>query len=337
MLEDIYFRSLKDLRISVTDRCNLRCRYCMPLKEYQWIEKNEILTFEEIARLSNIFVKLGIEKIRITGGEPLLRKELHKLVSQLSKIASLKEICLTTNGFMLADQIAQLSSAGLKRINVSLNSLNSETFRQMSQGGEVNQVLKGLFAAKKTGLRSIKINTVVIRNKNEREIVELVKFTRDNNFSIRFIEFMDAGNVNSWDLNKVVTKREIAETISHHFPLIPIERNGNQSPETLFKFSDGSGEIGIISSVTEPFCSTCIRGRITADGRFVTCLFSNTGYDLKNLIRSGAKDDEIENQIKQLWVNRKDRFSEERWESLNSSGGYNTHQHPKIEMITLGG
>lgn len=337
MLKDHFFRPLRDLRISVTDRCNFRCTYCMPSAEYAWINKNEILSFEEITRLTKIFADLGMEKVRLTGGEPLLRKDLEKLVAQIAGVQTLKEISLTTNGFLLAEKIAALKSAGLKRINVSLDSLNSDKFRRITQGGDLRKVLDGIFAAKNLGLNPVKINAVIQRNVNDDEIVELTRFARGNGFILRLIEYMDVGNANDWNPSKIVSKKEMIQMISSHFPLKESATNDPEAPATEYRYLDGSGEIGFIASVTEPFCSNCVRARLTADGKLVTCLFSETGTDLKSPMRNGASNEEIRNRIVSAWRMRTDRYSEERWQSLNSSDGYQPKRRHKIEMITLGG
>lgn len=337
MLVDTYSRFLQDLRISVTDRCNFRCSYCMPFDEYVWIEKHEILTFEEIERLARIFVKLGVEKIRLTGGEPLLRKDLHKLVSRLATIRSLQDVCLTTNGAYLARQAVALKAAGLKRINVSLDTLDHEKFKKIVKRGNLDKVLEGLFAARDQGFQPIKINTVIERDVNDGEILQLVKFSRTHGFDLRFIEYMDVGNSNSWRSQKMLTKEEILDKIQAVFPMEELGRNQGRAPAVDYQFKDGGGYIGFIASVTHPFCSDCTRARLTADGKFVTCLFSEVGHDLKTPLRQGASDQEIEDQMMNVWRQRSDRYSEIRLEALRSEEGYNAREHKKIEMISLGG
>src|SRR3989338_4887918 len=336
MLCDAYNRPVKDLRISVTDRCNFSCIYCMPHDEYEWIDKKEILSFEEITRLVKIFVQLGVEKIRLTGGEPLVRRNLELLIAQLSVIEGVKDLCLTTNGSLLAEKVEALKAAGLKRINVSVDTLNPEKFREICKRGDLDKVLEGLFAAKRRGLDPIKINAVIERGINDDDILELVEFSRENGFSIRFIEYMDVGNTNSWTSEKLVPKKEIVERINSRFPLKEVGRENGSAPAVDYEFIDGRGEVGIVTSVTEPFCSTCNRARLTADGKLVTCLFSSTGHDLKALLRGGSSDEEILNFITGIWQVRKDRYSSERLEALQSST-YDPKQRKKIEMITLGG
>ncbi len=337
MLRDIYNRPLRDLRISVTDRCNFRCTYCMPLDEYEWLEKSEVLSFEEIARLARLFVPLGVEKIRLTGGEPLARRDLDKLIAQLSALAAAPELCLTTNGSLLAEKAAALKAAGLRRINVSIDSLKPDRFRRITKRGDLDKVLEGLFAAKAQGLHPIKINAVIERGVNEDEILDLVTFSREHGFALRFIEYMDVGNANQWQSEKMVSKQEILEIINARFPLRKIGREKGSAPSVDYQFCDGNGDIGVIASVTEPFCGTCTRARLTADGKFVTCLFSTQGYDLKKLMRGGATDAEIVAVLSSIWSKRKDRYSEERLAALRSPTGYDPKERKKIEMISLGG
>ncbi len=337
MLRDTYNRPVHDLRISVTDRCNFRCTYCMPLDEYEWLEKSEVLSFEEITRLARLFVQLGVEKIRLTGGEPLARRDLDKLVAKLSALDAAPELCLTTNGSLLAEKVAVLKAAGLRRINVSIDSLKPDRFRRITKRGDLDKVLEGLFAAKNHGLQPIKINAVIERGVNDDEILDLVAFSREHRFAIRFIEYMDVGNANQWKSEKMVAKKEILGIVNAHFPLRQIGREKGSAPSVDYQFVEGSGDIGVIASVTEPFCRTCTRARLTADGKFVTCLFSNQGYDLKKLMRGGATDAEILQVLSSIWLKRKDRYSEERLVALHSPAGYDPKEHKKIEMISLGG
>ena len=336
MLADSYKRPVKDLRISVTDRCNFRCTYCMPQDEYEWINKKEILTFEEITRLANLFVGLGVEKIRLTGGEPLVRKDLDQLVAKLSAIPRLEDICLTTNGSLLAEQIQALKAAGLKRVNVSIDTLDSEKFKRMTKRGDLAKVLEGIFAAKKHGLKPIKLNAVVERGVNDDDIIPLVEFCREHGFAMRFIEYMDVGNANNWTSDKLVSKKEILEAIGARYPLREIGRDQGSAPSVDYEFVDGSGDIGVIASVTEPFCASCTRARLTADGKIVTCLFSQGGHDVKKLLRAGASDEELVNLISSIWTKRTDRYSEERLQAMRSAN-YDPKSHKKIEMISLGG
>ena len=337
MLQDTYKRPLRDLRISVTDRCNFRCTYCMPQDEYEWLERKEVLTFEEITRLSRLFISLGVEKIRLTGGEPLARRDLHKLIAKLSTLETPPDICLTTNGSLLAERVAAFKDAGLKRINLSIDSLKPNRFRQITQRGDLDKVLDGLFAAKRVGLCPIKINAVIERGVNDDEILDLVRFAREHDLALRFIEYMDVGNANNWKSEKLVSKKEIIDTIHAHYPLQERGRDKGSAPSVDYQFVDGSGDIGVIASVTEPFCFSCTRARITADGKFVTCLFANQGHDLKTRMRNGATDEELLAFISTVWQARTDRYSEERLAALNSPTGYNPKEHRKLEMISLGG
>jgi len=336
-LRDAYNRPIKDLRISVTDRCNFRCTYCMPLEEYVWIDRKEILTFEEIDRLARLFAVLGVEKIRITGGEPLVRKDLHRLIGMLSGKEGIRDICLTTNASFLSEQLADLVASGLNRINVSIDTLDRDKFKKITKRGDLDRVLEGLFAAKESGLHPIKINAVIERGVNDDDIIPLVEFSREHGFSMRFIEYMDVGNANNWISDKIVSKKEILERINAKYPLREVGRVDGTAPSVDYEFIDGIGDIGVIASVTEPFCSSCTRARLTADGKLVTCLFSNEGHDLKVLMRSGATDEQLIETISSIWSRRSDRYSDERLAAMKSPEGYDAKVHHKIEMITLGG
>jgi cyclic pyranopterin phosphate synthase len=336
-LTDTFERPLRDLRISVTDRCNFRCTYCMPFDEYEWIAKPEILTFEEITRLARLFVSLGIEEIRLTGGEPLVRKDLAVLVGSLSAIDGLKDLSLTTNGALLVEQAEELKAAGLDRVNVSLDTLDAGKFKRITKRGDLAEVLAGIAAAERAGLTPIKINAVIEKGVNDDEIVPLAEFARERGYAMRYIEYMDVGNSNHWQSAKMVSKREIIAAIEERWPLREAGRADGSAPAVDYAFSDGAGDIGVIASVTEPFCGSCTRARLTSDGKLVTCLFSNQGTDLKALLRGGAGDGEIADAIRGVWSNRRDRYSEERLYSLNSESGYRPEEHYKIEMIRLGG
>jgi cyclic pyranopterin phosphate synthase len=333
---DTLQRPMRDLRISVTDRCNFRCTYCMPFDEYVWIERQQVLSFEEIERIVRIFLDFGIQQVRLTGGEPLVRKDLYRLIARLSNIAGLNDLSLTTNGALLAGQAAPLYEAGLRRINVSIDTLRPDRFKDLTKRGNLSEVLAGIFAARNVGMAPVKLNAVVIRGTNDDEIIDLVEFARNNGVEMRFIEYMDVGNANAWSLEKTVTKREILEAIQSRFPLREVGRAHGSAPAVDYEFLDGAGEIGIIGSITEPFCSSCTRVRVTADGKLVTCLFAESGFDLKALIRSGAPDSDIRAQIGKIWSARADRFSDMRWQQV-LAGGYQARDHKKIEMITLGG
>jgi GTP 3',8-cyclase len=335
-LKDTIGRAMKDLRISVTDRCNFRCSYCMPLDKYAWIDRHEILTFEEITRLARLFIALGVEEIRLTGGEPLLRHGLENLVGQLAGLKGLKDLSLTTNASLLSEQCAVLAQAGLGRINVSLDTINARKFEAMTRRNDLASVLEGLLAAKRQGLHPIKINSVIQRGINDDDILDLVEFSRQNEFSVRFIEYMDVGNSNNWVSERMVPKKEILDRIHSKFPLKEIGRNENNAPAVTYEFVDGVGDIGVIASVTEPFCVGCTRARLTADGKLVMCLFSDTAYDLKKMMRAGASDEDLIERIQSAWTGRTDRYSEERLEAMNS-GDYRPNSRRKIEMISLGG
>jgi cyclic pyranopterin phosphate synthase len=333
---DRFRRAMRDLRISVTDRCNFRCTYCMPFDEYTWIERREVLSFEEIERLARVFLGFGIEKIRLTGGEPLVRKDLHRLIGRLTLLEGLGDLAVTTNGALLAAQAEALHDAGLRRINVSIDSLRPDRFTALTKRGNLDEVLAGVFAAKKAGMSPIKINAVIIRGTNEDEILDLVEFARVNGFEMRFIEYMDVGNANAWSLERTVTKKEILDKVNSRFPVREIGRANGSAPAVDYEFLDGGGEIGIIGSVTEPFCSSCTRVRLTADGKLVTCLFAESGFDLKGLLRSGVSDEQLIASIANIWAIRTDRYSDLRWEQMRA-GTYQPGDHKKIEMITLGG
>lgn len=334
---DTMHRPMRDLRISVTDRCNFRCTYCMPFDEYTWMARSEVLAFAEIERLARLFAELGVTQLRLTGGEPLVRRELHRLVGSLSAIPGISDLSLTTNGALLVEQAQGLYDAGLHRINVSIDTLRPDRFRAITQRGDLDIVLKGLFAAKSVGMAPIKINAVVIRGFNDDELIDLVAFARTNGFEMRFIEYMDVGNANGWTLDKTFTKREMLEAIHGQFPVRDAGRAGGSAPAVDYEFLDGSGKVGIIGSVTEPFCSSCTRIRLTADGKLVTCLFAETGFDIKALMRRGASDADLTEAIGAQWSGRTDRFSDVRWKHLQSGTPYKPESHKKIEMITLGG
>jgi cyclic pyranopterin phosphate synthase len=308
----------------------------MPLDKYEWINRREILTFEEITRLAKLFIRLGVEEIRLTGGEPLLRHGLEVLVAQLAKLENLRDLSLTTNASLLSEKAAALTEAGLKRINVSLDTINPEKFQAMTHRNDLASVLEGLFAAKRFGLYPIKINAVIERGVNDDDILDLVEFSRQNGFWIRFIEYMDVGNSNNWVSERMVSKKEILGTINARYPLKEIGRHDESAPAVNYEFLDGIGNVGVIASVTEPFCVGCTRARLTADGKLVMCLFSDQGFDLKKLMRSGADDGEILSAIRLAWGRRADRYSEERLQAMNS-GDYRPNLRKKIEMISIGG
>ncbi len=298
MLKDSYGRYINNLRISVTDRCNFRCSYCMPEEGMVWMNKSELLTYEEIARITGIFAGLGITKIRLTGGEPLMRKDLHILVHMLAEVAGIKDLAMTTNGFFLNERAELLAKAGLKRINVSLDSLEALKFKEITRRDYLNRVLNGLETITSYGIRPVKINMVVMRDINDDEVTEFAILARTKPYVIRFIEFMPIGNNDGWRNEKVVPSKDIRERIERdlNLKLIPVEYHGTQ-PSDRYVFDDGHGEIGFISSVSEPFCEHCNRVRITSDGKLRTCLFSHHETDLKQLVRSGVDNDGIRKVI----------------------------------------
>jgi GTP 3',8-cyclase len=306
-LVDSFGRVVNNLRISVTDRCNFRCRYCMPEEGMQWLPKEELLTFEELARVARIFAGLGVTKVRLTGGEPLMRKDLHTLVSYLTAIKDIRDLALTTNGFFLREQIADLVQAGLKRINVSLDSLDPVKFNVMTRRNYYHRVLDGLEAAEQAGLNPIKVNVVLMRGINDNEIPAFARLARSKPYVIRFIEFMPIGADDGWRPERVVPASEVIRTIERSTgrSLRPVEVHGAQ-PADRYRFDDESGEIGFISSVSEPFCEHCNRVRITSDGKLRTCLFSLDETDLRGLVRTGAIDEDIVATIRQA-VSKKER------------------------------
>ena len=307
-LIDTLNRPLRDLRISVTDRCNFRCVYCMPKEvfgaDYQFLARAQILTFEEIARLVHIFVEHGVRKIRLTGGEPLVRRDLHLLVAMIADIPDL-DLTLTTNGSLLARQASLLKDAGLKRVTVSLNSLDNKIFKAMNDVDfPVEKVLEGMDAAAKVGLGPIKVNMVVKRGMNESSILPMARFFREKGYILRFIEYMDVGHTNGWRMNDVVSANEIIKMINAEMPLEPLDPNYRGEVAGRWKYKDGSGEIGVIASVTQPFCRDCNRARLSAEGDLYTCFFAVNGFNLRNLIRGGATDDEISKAIVSVWNKR---------------------------------
>ncbi|NKX12802.1 GTP 3',8-cyclase MoaA [Bacillus cereus] len=328
-------RPLKDLRISVTDRCNFRCRYCMPEEifgpDYSFLSNDKILSFDEIERITRIFVSLGVRKLRITGGEPLLRRGLPKLIERLNKIDGVEDIGLTTNGSLLKKFAPDLYKAGLSRVTVSLDSLEEERFFYLNGNrSKVQRVLEGIQAAAEVGMK-IKINMVVQKGKNEQDILQMAQYFKENKHILRFIEYMDVGNYNGWDLKEVVSKQEIVDTIHQVMPLERIEANYSGEVATRYRYIGSDDEIGIISSVTDSFCSSCTRARISAEGKLYTCLFASKGNDLRELLRSEHTDEDITDVVRDIWNNREDRYSDERLNHTNKKA------IPKIEMSHIGG
>jgi cyclic pyranopterin phosphate synthase len=332
---DTLGRPLRDLRISVTDRCNFRCVYCMPKevfgRDYQFLERAELLTFEEIERLARIFVgDHGVRKIRLTGGEPLVRRELERLVEMLARIPGLEDLAMTTNGSALARKAQPLRAAGLRRITVSLDSLDDDVFAAINDVRfPVDRVLAAIDAAAAAGLAPIKINMVVKRDVNEHSVVPMARHFRDSGHTVRFIEYMDVGHTNGWQMDDVVPAAEIIAMIDTELPLEPVAPNYPGEVVERWRYRDGSGEIGVIASVTRPFCGGCTRARLSAEGKLFTCLFAITGHDLRALLRGGASDAEISAAIGGIWRVRDDRYSELRTAE--------TAALPKVEMSYLGG
>jgi cyclic pyranopterin phosphate synthase len=328
-------RPLRDLRISVTDRCNFRCPYCMPKeifgREFAFLERSELLSFEEIARLAAIFVRQGVTKIRLTGGEPLLRRNIEQLIAMLGSIDGLKDLALTTNGSLLTPERARaLRAAGLRRITISLDSLDDAVFRSMNDVNfPVTRVLDAIDAAAAAGLAPLKIDMVVKRGINDASVVPMAAHFRGSGHIVRFIEYMDVGNTNAWRMEEVVPGREIAERIAAEWPLRAAEPTYFGEVAGRWMYEDGAGEIGIITSVTQPFCSSCTRARLSAAGELYTCLFAGSGRDVRGLLRAGADDDTVAALIASTWVDRGDRYSEIRSEA--------TLRLKKVEMSHIGG
>ena len=333
-VRDTFDRPLRDLRVSVTDRCNFRCVYCMPKEvfgpSFQFLEREELLTYEEIVRLARLFVAHGVEKIRVTGGEPLVRRDLPLLIEQLAALDGLRDLTLTTNGALLPAQAGPLREAGLERVTVSLDSLDDETFRAMNDvdvGVEV--VLAGIEAAREAGLWPIKVNAVVKRGLNDHSIVDLARHFHGTGVILRFIEYMDVGTTNGWVLDHVVPAAEIVERIDAELPLEPLDPNYRGEVARRYRYRDGGGEIGVITSITQPFCGDCTRGRLSPEGQLFTCLFGSSGFDLRALLRGGFTDDEIADAIARVWRIRDDRYSDLRTEA--------THELKRVEMSHIGG
>jgi len=337
VITDTMGRPLKDLRISVTDRCNFRCTYCMPAEifgeSYKFLPKNEILSFEEIARLARIFVEFGVNKLRITGGEPLLRTDLHKLIAMLTGMPGLEDLTLTTNAFLLPQQAQQLKDAGLQRVTISLDTLDDEVFKEMNgRGISIDRVLQGIDAAAAVGLAPIKINAVVQKGVNDHTVVDLARNFKGSGHIVRFIEYMDVGNRNGWKWDQVVPAAEIVQQIDAEMPLEPVDSNYPGEVANRYRYRDGQGEIGVISSVSQPFCANCTRSRLSTDGKLYTCLFASTGVSLRDEMRAGASDDDLRNLITRIWTRRTDRYSEERTELASLQ-----NVPAKVEMYQIGG
>jgi cyclic pyranopterin phosphate synthase len=330
---DTLGRPLHDLRISVTDRCNFRCVYCMPKevfgRDYEFLPREELLTFEEITRLATVLVELGVRKIRLTGGEPLLRRDLERLVEMLARLPEV-ELTLTTNGSLLAAKAQALRDAGLHRVTVSLDSMDDGVFRAMNDADfPVDRVLEGIQAAAEAGLAPIKVNMVVKRGVNEDSLLPMARHFRGTGQIVRFIEYMDVGHTNGWRLDQVVPAAEVLRRIEAEFPLEPVDPGYRGEVAERYRYRDGAGEIGIIASVTQPFCRDCTRARLSADGKLFTCLFATEGHDLRAPLRAGADDSALRDRLAGIWTRRTDRYSE-----IRSAA---TVDLPKVEMFYIGG
>ncbi|MGR6003115.1 GTP 3',8-cyclase MoaA [Bacillus cereus] len=334
MVKDFFGRPLQDLRISVIDRCNFRCTYCMPAEifgsDYAFLKDEFLLTFDEIERLAKLFVNIGVRKIRITGGEPLLRKDLTKLIARLVKIDGLIDIGLTTNAVHLTKQAKALKEAGLHRVNVSLDAIDDDIFKNIN-GRNINTkpVIKGIIATKEAGLE-VKVNMVVKKGMNDHQVLPMVAYFKEQGITLRFIEFMDVGSTNGWNFDQVVTKRELIEMIHKMDPLEPAEAHYFGEVAKRYRYVGTNVEVGFITSVSESFCVSCTRARISADGKFYTCLFATEGLDVRELLRGNLSDEELLSVIQDVWMNRKDRYSDERTEE-------SAKNRPKIEMSYIGG
>ncbi len=336
-VRDVLGRPMTDLRVSVTDRCNFRCVFCMPPDRiYTFLPKGELLTFEEITRLARLFVEMGVRKVRITGGEPLLRSGVEKLIAMLARIPGLEDLALTTNGYLLAQKAEALKAAGLRRVTVSLHALEDSTFGRINgRGVGVQRVLEGIERAIAVGLVPVKVNVVVLRGVNDDQVVELARLFKRPHCVVRFIEYMDVGTLNGWDPEKVVSAREIVERIDRAMPLEPLPRESTGEVALRFRYRDDGAEVGVIASVTEPFCGDCCRVRLSSDGKLYTCLFAAEGHDLKGPLRAGATDEALKAIIRSVWSRRTDRYSEERTAALRQGRAW--MPVPKVEMFRVGG
>jgi cyclic pyranopterin phosphate synthase len=334
-VRDEFRRGLRDLRISVTDRCNFRCCYCMPRDvfgtDFPFMKSSELLSFEEIVRVARIFAGLGVQKVRLTGGEPLLRHGIERLIEQLVEIEGIDDVAMTTNGSLLAKKAQSLRDAGLNRVTVSLDSLDPETFRAMSDVKiPLSRVIEGIAAAAEAGLTPVKLNTVVKRGVNDGQgILDLATFGREHGYVVRFIEFMDVGATNGWCLDEVVPAAEVVETIGAVWPVEPVDPDYVGEVAARYRYLDGSGELGVITSISQPFCGTCTRARLSAKGELYTCLFAGVGHDLCGPLRDGATDEELEKRVTGIWKARTDRYSAQRTTA--------TLGLPKVEMSYIGG
>jgi len=335
MPRDTLGRPLRDLRISVTDRCNFRCPYCMPRERfhehYRFLKSSQRLSFEEIVRLARLFLQLGVRKLRITGGEPLLRAGLADLIGDLTSLTGLEDVAMTTNGVLLAQHAAELRAAGLHRVTVSLDSLDPQVFSRMAGDlGSPEEVLGGISAAQRAGLTPVKVNAVVQRGVNDHTVLDLLEFFRGKGVTVRLIEYMDVGNRNEWQPGQVVPSKELLQMVNARWPLKPLERDFVGEVAERHAYLDGQGEVGFISSVSQPFCGDCSRARLSSDGVLYTCLFATHGLDLRAPLRAGASDEELLAAIRACWLARTDRYSEMR-------GHVNLHGAARVEMNHVGG
>jgi cyclic pyranopterin phosphate synthase len=334
IIKDKLNRPLRDLRISVIDRCNFRCQYCMPADQFgpdfEFLPKSALLTYEEIERISKAFVSLGVEKIRLTGGEPLLRRDLPILVEKISAIEGLTDLGLTTNGVLLPKLAKKLKDAGLQRVNVSLDTLNDELFGVINgRGIGTGPVLEGIEAAKQVGL-GVKINMVVKKGLNDTEIIPMAEYCKEHGLELRYIEYMDVGSTNGWKMDDVVTKKQIFDRLKEHFEMEPVDPHYYGEVAKLYRYKDKEVNVGFITSVSESFCSTCTRSRLSANGQIFTCLFNGNGHDIRNFMRNGVTDEELLKRITEIWSGRDDRYSDERTAET-------TKNRKKIEMSYIGG
>ena len=336
---DVFGRPLRSLRVSVTDRCNLRCRYCMPEEEYVWLPREELLTFEEITAVVALFTELGVEDVRLTGGEPLLRKDLPLLVQMLARNSRIKDLALTTNGVLLAEQARALRDAGLHRLSISLDTLRPERFKALTRRDTHAQVLRGIEAARAAGFRRIKIDTVILRGHNEDELAGILEFGKQVSAEIRFIEYMDVGGATQWSMDKVFTRAEVLDHLSRRYGRVEPVYEDSSAPAERFLLPDGT-VFGIIASTTTPFCRRCDRSRLTADGMWYLCLYAQQGHDLRKMLRGGAAKEEIKSTIVSVWQGRSDRGAEDR----KALGVRTTlvpieqlRKDPHLEMHTRGG
>ncbi|WP_407271302.1 GTP 3',8-cyclase MoaA [Radiobacillus sp. PE A8.2] len=333
-VQDKWNRPLQDLRISVIDRCNFRCIYCMPKeifgKDYAFLPKDQLLSFDEIESLVKVFAELGVNKIRLTGGEPLLRRNLADLIKRINQIDGINDVALTTNGVLLVRQAQQLKDAGLDRINVSLDALDDTVFKAINDSGvSSSAVIKGIDAAEEAGL-TVKINMVVEKGVNDNHVLEMASYFKKRGITLRFIEFMDVGTSNGWDFSKVVTKKQLFEQLTTKFELEPVDAAYFGEVAKRYRYKGTNTEIGFITSVSESFCSSCTRARLAADGKFYTCLFASAGFDLRKLVRDGKNHEQLSEEVQTIWGNRADRYSDERTEET-------VKNRKKIEMSYIGG